>query len=180
MKTNLIQTERLVLLPATVEHFEAAKKGNRVLQSSLGFEVPASWPPDLLDNDALQFTIDRLTEDETQSEWLMYFVCLRAYGEPRLLVGGAGYKGSPTNGVVEIGYGIVGDHQRNGYATEATLGLVRNAFLNASVTRVIAETLPFLEPSIGVLRKAGFEYIGDGFEEGVIRYELTREAFSGT
>ncbi|MCZ6705282.1 MAG: hypothetical protein O6942_05220, partial [Bacteroidetes bacterium] len=33
-------------------------------------------------------------------------------------------------------------------------------FLNASVVRVIAETLPTLEPSIGVLRKAGFQFIG--------------------
>ena len=88
-----------------------------------------SWPPDPLDDDALQFTIDRLREDESQSDWLLYFACLRTDGNPEILVGYAGYKGPPqSDGTVELGYGIVGDHKRNGYATEATLGLVRNAF----------------------------------------------------
>ncbi|MCZ6705283.1 MAG: hypothetical protein O6942_05225 [Bacteroidetes bacterium] len=41
------------------------------MQSSLGFEVPVSWLPDPLDDDALQFTIDRLREDESQSDWLL-------------------------------------------------------------------------------------------------------------
>ena len=40
---------------------------------------------------------------------------------------------------------------------------------------MIAETLPGLMPSIGVLRKCGFRFIGDGSEPGVIRYELTRD-----
>ena len=40
--------------------------------------------------------------------------------------------------------------------------------------RVIAETLPDLFPSIGVLRKIGFSYAGEGSEPGVIRYELRR------
>ncbi|MCH8245461.1 MAG: GNAT family N-acetyltransferase [Bacteroidetes bacterium] len=174
----MIHTERLVLLPATVGHLEPAIQGHDAVQSSLGFEVPMSWPPDLLDDDALRFTIGRLRERESQSDWLLYFACLRADGNPEILVGCTGYKGpSQSDGTVELGYGIAGDHQRNGYATEARLGLVRNAFLNASVVRVIAETLPTLEPSIGVLRKAGFQFIGDGFEEGVIRFELTREKF---
>jgi len=42
---------------------------------------------------------------------------------------------------------------------------------------VIAETLPELTPSIGVLRKCGFELIGEGSEPGVIRFERTRAAY---
>lgn len=40
---------------------------------------------------------------------------------------------------------------------------------------VIAETLPALRPSIRVLEKSGFKFIGQGSELGVIRYQLTRE-----
>jgi RimJ/RimL family protein N-acetyltransferase len=43
---------------------------------------------------------------------------------------------------------------------------------------VIAETLPELTPSIGVLGKCGFHLIGEGSEPGVIRFELTRAAYS--
>jgi len=46
------------------------------------------------------------------------------------------------------------------------------------VQRVIAETLPELTPSIGVLRKCGFRPVGEGSEPGVIRFELTRADYS--
>jgi RimJ/RimL family protein N-acetyltransferase len=48
---------------------------------------------------------------------------------------------------------------------------VEQAFMAPGVTCVIAETLPGLVPSIGVLEKLGFSLIGDGSEPGVIRYE---------
>ena len=43
--------------------------------------------------------------------------------------------------------------------------------------RVIVETLIGNVPSIGVLRKCGFQPKGEGSETGVILYELTREDF---
>jgi RimJ/RimL family protein N-acetyltransferase len=93
------------------------------------------------------------------------------------LIGSAGYKGPPgKDGTVEVGYGIVSDHQRRGYASEAVRGLVKRAFELPGVRRVIAETYPELVPSIGVLRRCGFELTGDGSEPGVIRFELTRGA----
>lgn len=42
------------------------------------------------------------------------------------------------------------------------------------MTRVIAETLPELLPSIGVLEKTGFEQIDGGSEPGVLRYEYRK------
>mgnify|MGYP003694729629 CR=1 FL=1 len=96
----------------------------------------------------------------------------------RTLIGSGGYKGPPSDdGVVEVGYGIVSDHRRRGYAVEATRGLIAKAFVEPKVNRVIAETLPELIPSIGVLTKCGFRLIGEGSEPGVIRFELTRAEF---
>ena len=57
------------------------------------------------------------------------------------------------------------------------MGLVSNAFSHVNVRRVISETLPELVASIGVMEKCGFKFIGDGSEEGVIRYELTRDGY---
>jgi ribosomal-protein-alanine N-acetyltransferase len=99
----------------------------------------------------------------------------------RTLIGSAGYKGPPSaDGMVEVGYGIVRDHQRQGYASEAVRGLVAHAFALPTVRRVIAETLPELIPSIGVLRKCGFRFIGNGSEPGVIRFELTRAEYTAS
>lgn len=95
-----------------------------------------------------------------------------------LLIGSAGYKGPPTaDGVVELGYGIVRDQQRRGFASEAVRGLLGRAFAEPAVGTVIAETLPELVGSIAVLTKCGLRPVGEGSEPGVIRFELTRDAY---
>jgi ribosomal-protein-alanine N-acetyltransferase len=109
--------------------------------------------------------------------WNLWFYIRR---EPRELVGNAGFKGSPTNGLVEIGYSMLETHQRHGYATEAVHALLGRAFQSPAVQRVVADTLPELTPSIRVMEKSGFAFVGDGpVDDGMraIRYELTRERF---
>jgi len=121
----------------------------------------------------------RLTEGAQQAGWWLHFVVLTHGATGRTLIGSAGYKGPPTpDGTVEVGYGIVRDHQRQGYASETVQGLLAHAFAVPAVQRVIAETLPALTPSIGVLRKCHFRLIGDGSEPGVIRFELTRAEYA--
>jgi len=175
----VIRTERLLLVPATPEFTRAALEGPAALGASLDASVPATWPPEYLDGPALDFTLDRLAEGPEQHGWWLYFVVLNADEGARVVIGSAGYRGPPSaDGTVEVGYGIVSDHQRRGYASEATRGLVARAFAFPTVTRVIAETLPELAPSIGVLSKCGFRLIGEGGEPGVIRFELTRAEYA--
>jgi ribosomal-protein-alanine N-acetyltransferase len=76
---------------------------------------------------------------------------------------------------VEVGYGVLPEYRRRGYAVEATNALVERAFSFPEVTCVIAETYPHLEPSIGVMEKCGLAFAGEGSEEGVVRYELPRQ-----
>jgi [ribosomal protein S5]-alanine N-acetyltransferase len=170
-----IFTERLELVPATRETILAALDGNDALGVSLGVSVPPTWPPEFLDPASLEFILERV---EAQSAWWLYFVILPHDRAGRTLIGSAGYKGEPSDdGTVEVGYGIVRDQHRQGYASEAAGGLIRRAFAAAEVTRVVAETLPELAGSIGVLRKCGFRLTGDGSEPGVIRFELTRDDY---
>jgi RimJ/RimL family protein N-acetyltransferase len=171
----MIVTDRLALVPATTELAQAALDGSTTLAAALGATVPASWPPEFLDPASLEFTIQRLQEGPEQAGWWLHFVVLTSGSAGRLLIGSAGYKGPPSEeGGVEIGYGIVRDQQRRGYASEAVRGLLRGAFAHPVVHTVFAETLPELTPSIGVLGKCGFHLIGEGSEPGVIRFALTR------
>ena len=178
---GVIVTKRLELVPATKTLTRAALAGPRALGASLRASVPSTWPPEYLDFPSLQYTLDRLAENPDHVGWWLHFVLLKAAGTDCTLIGSAGYKGPPSaEGTIEVGYGIVSDHQRKGYATEAVRGLLARAFTLSSVKRAIAETLPELAPSIGVLRKCGFRLVGDGSEPGVIRYGLTRtEYFRG-
>ncbi|HWB40414.1 MAG TPA: GNAT family protein [Gemmatimonadales bacterium] len=173
-------TGRLELVPASVELTRAALDGAAALSSALGVQVPASWPPEHVDPPVLEFTLRRLVDFPLEAGWWLHFIVLADNAPGPLLIGTAGYKGAPSpDGTVEIGYSIVPDHRRRGYASEATRALVRRAFDEPSVRRVTAETLPELTPSIGVLLKCGFRLEGEGSEPGVIRYQLTRDDFRG-
>jgi RimJ/RimL family protein N-acetyltransferase len=160
---------------ATPELTLAALAGSRELGAGLDAAVPATWPPMYLDPPALEYTLERLAEGPEQEGWWLYFVVAIDDAGSRTLVGSGGYKGPPTqDGTVEVGYGIVTDHQRRGYATRTVHRLLDRAFALPEVHRAIAETLPELQPSIGVLLKCGFHLVGAGSEPGVIRFELKR------
>ncbi len=168
----MLLTERLTLVPATVALTRAALDGAPALGAALGAVVPPTWPPEYVDAPALEFTLRRLAENPDDVGWWLHFILLRDGSTPTL-IGTAGYKGPPSeDGTVEVGYGIVSDHQRRGYASETVRALLAKAFGVAGVQRVIAETLPELTASIGVLEKCGFRRTGEGSEPGVIRFEF--------
>jgi [ribosomal protein S5]-alanine N-acetyltransferase len=171
----MIFTNRLQLVPAGARLLRAALEGKDILGQALRARVPATWPPQYLDRGPLEYVLERLEQGPEQEGWWLHFILLTRSIAGRILVGSAGYKGPPgPDGTVEVGYGVVSDHQRQGFASEATRGLVAHAFAQPAVRRVIAETYPDMTPSIGVLTKCGFHYIGAGSEPGVIRYERKR------
>ena len=175
----MIATERLELIPATPEQVRAALRGTAPLSAALGAAVPETWPPEFLDDPAFEYTLARLLEGPPQTGWWLHFIVLKEGPSGRTLIGSAGYKGPPSDdGTVEVGYGIVRDRHRRGYASEAVRGLLAHAFAESTVRRVIAETYPELTGSLGVLRTCGFSLIGDGSEPGVIRFALTRAEYA--
>jgi [ribosomal protein S5]-alanine N-acetyltransferase len=149
-----------------------------LLAELLDTPPPKKWPPPLNDEQSQQHFLASLQKAAaSDAGWNLWF-CVRR--EPRELIGNAGFKGSPRNGLVEIGYSMLEMHQRQGYATEAVRALLSWAFQSPVVQRVAADTLPELTPSIRVMEKSGFAFVGDGpVEDGMrtIRYELTRERF---
>ncbi len=175
-----ITTKRLTLIAATVELLSAELEGLGPFRQKLGVQVPKTWPPDLYDRPAQEFTLNYLNENEDGVGWMLWYLVLKSVNEnSTTLIGTCGYKGKPSaDGTVEIGYSVLPEHQRKGYASEAVQALLHRAFSHREVTRVIAETYPELVPSIRVLEKNGFVLIGNGSEPGVIRFELTRTAYA--
>ena len=86
------------------------------------------------------------------------------------VVGSAGFKGPPVDGVVEIAYGLNPEYQGKGYATEAAEALTAYAFESGKVRVVRAHTLPELNASGRVLTKCGFRHIGEVIdpEDGLV------------
>lgn len=112
--------------------------------------------------------------------WAAWYFLLKGPGGALTAVGNGGFKGVPdSSGTVEIGYSILESHQRRGLAPEAVGALVDWAFSHVQVQRIIAQTLPDLMPSIRVLEKRNFDFVGDGLEEGAIMFQLDRQTHLG-
>lgn len=83
------------------------------------------------------------------------------------------FKGLESDGIVEIGYGIIEKYQEHGYATEAVKAISNWAFQEPKVTAIEAEIDDKNIASKKVLEKCGFVFTGKNGEEGP-RYKLTR------
>jgi [ribosomal protein S5]-alanine N-acetyltransferase len=175
----VIETSRLLLIPATPEMLSAELTNHGALAAALDATVPDTWPPEYYDGDAVSAALAALAGATEDRDWhLHYFAHKPAEQSSATLIGAGGYKGPPAeDGTVEIGYSIVRDAQRRGFASEAVRGLLNRAFVDGRVDRVIAHTLPQLVASIGVLQKCGFRDVGPGEEVGTICYALRREEF---
>ena len=172
LRLSVVKSQRLNLVAATPELIEKDIKSRDLLSEALGVSIPKSWPPDLYGPRAMQFALAQLG-DRSEKGWSFWY--LLTNDNPAELVGICGFKGRPDAlGTVEIGYSILADYQRRGFASEAVAALVGWAFSQHNVIEVCAETLPHLVQSIGVLKKNGFEFTGAGSEAGVIRYAVKR------
>lgn len=174
-----INTDRLELIAGTPELAQADIESRARFSELLEARVPDDWPPPLNDRDSQQWFARYLAEHADGVGWVTwYFVLRESEAGGRVAIGNGGFKGLPTaDGTVEVGYSIIEEFQGAGYATEAVESLIEWAFAHPQVTRVIAETYPELTKSVRVMEKNGLTFIGDGSEERVIRYELTREEF---
>lgn len=163
----MIRTARMRLVPATVEMLRAEIADRVEFAKLIDAVVPADWPPESAAH-ALPWFLEQLEIDPIgRAGWLAWYGIV----ENGVLVGGAGFKGPPVDGMVETGYSVLPAYQGLGYATEMVGALVDWAMAQPGVDRVIADTHADNTPSLQLLRKLGFQSIGAGAEVGCIRFE---------
>ena len=162
--------EGVSLIATTLHHLDAEDMSAEKLCMLLGVAPPPSWPPLFNGPETREWFRGILRENRHSAEQLFFYVIADLSGQ-KTLAGTAGYKGpAKQNGDIEIGYSIVPEFHRRGYATAAVQLLTARAFANENVQRVMADTLPSLVPSQGVLHKCGFSLAGksDDPDEGEI------------
>ncbi len=168
-------TNRLELVAVDPVLAQALVAGRDELGRVLEASVPAEWPPELL-ADAFDFFVQAAQRGPQDLGWWAWLVVMRA---SRVLIGSAGFKGPPdADGRVDVGYSVLDAWQGQGYASETVDALVKWAFADARVGRVVGETFPHLAASIRVLEKNGFRFIGTGVghegEPEVMQFERRR------
>jgi RimJ/RimL family protein N-acetyltransferase len=169
-RSATIATERLRLIPATPAMIDAELEAPDRLSAALGAAIPTDWPPEPHNRKILAFWRAKLLAPGSAGWWLHYAVLTDR--SDMILIGSVGYKGPPRDREVEIGYSVVPSHQRRGLATEACRGLIAHAW-DQGANVVIAHTFEHLTPSLGVLRKLGFERCASG-QSDVLEFRLHR------
>ena len=153
----MIETKRLRLMRWNEAHFQAIMENDLIkLGELLDCETPKQWTTfdDMVD--ALPFFYEGFKKNGNY--WGSFFTVHKV---DRQLLGTCGYKGGPNeNKMVEIGYEIIEGYRLQGLATEVAQGLVDFAFKHTDIERVWAHTLAHENPSVSVLKKLGFEFIG--------------------
>lgn len=148
---NDIETTRLVLHP--IDESEATRICHRA--PGPGDEWAADYP--FAGDLAAVGSFLRATEQHGEQRPFGYYQIIRV--DDGLTVGGAGFKGQPRGGSVEVGYGLAPSARGHGYAAEAVTALLALAAHHGVVT-VLADTTKDNVPSQRTLAAAGFTLVG--------------------
>ena len=161
--TETIETERLELVWLSPQLVEAILEARH---DELGFTVPDGWP-DAHDRRFLAYRLRQMGSDEALGRWLVRGIVLP---ETRELIGHVGFHGPPginslkAPDAVEVGYTIFREHRRQGYATEAVVGLLDWARAEG-IHRFVASVGPGNEPSLAIVRRLGFVEVGRHWDD---------------
>jgi len=165
MRPIRIGGRRLELTPLPAAAAEALPDDRSAAAAVIGSSLPDAWPQmDLLDVLPMQAAAEPATE--------RFGIWLMIERDTNTVVGDIGFMGPPDGGVVEIGFSVVPDRRRRGYATEAARSLVDWAFADPAIREITARSEPENEASARVLSAAGFARIGES--RGVVRWRRTR------
>ncbi len=181
----MIVTRRLKLVPATVELLRAEIGDHVEFARLLSASIPDNWPPEST-LDALPVFLECVAAAPNEIGWFGWYALtittepIESGGltnqtqavEPATLIGGGGFMGPPRDGTVQIGYSVIDQYQRKGYATEMVHALINWARSKSGGLRVIAETEWSNPASARVLTKTGFVSVGPASTAGGMRFEL--------
>jgi ribosomal-protein-alanine N-acetyltransferase len=163
-----METERLTLVPFTVEVIDAVGHNN-LAEQLVGTAIPEGWPDAELAG-FLTLYADWLHADASVVGYGPWIVVAR---EERVVVGSAGFLGKPKeDGSIEIGFGVHPDFRNRGYACEAARALVKWGLDQPGVQRVVAKCDAENLASIRVLEKIGMTRVGSA--GGDLLWELAK------
>jgi ribosomal-protein-alanine N-acetyltransferase len=156
--------ERIMVTPLPAAAAAALPDDRAVASRLIGATLPQDWPQvDLLD--VLPMQAAATPENEAFGVWLMI------ERDTNTVVGDIGFMGPPDDGSVEIGFSVIPDRRRRGYASDAAERLVVWAFRQPGISVVVARSEPDNIASARTLAAAGFARVDE--TDGTMRWRRT-------
>jgi len=154
-----MSTERLELVPVTLDVVEAVMSGDRAAaERAIGAILPGAWPNEELIARAFHVSLEQIRADPEGRLWGDTLLLSR--DSPPRVIGSVIFHGRPAeDGIAEVGYGVEERSQLLGYATEATRACVRWALEQPGVRAVTATTFPWHAASLRVIAKLGMRHV---------------------
>lgn len=153
LKIDKLITERLILVPFTIQACENLLNGDYSDLTKWSFKKGKSWP----DSDVLETLpkiINNLSKVEFPTGYESWMIVKK---ETLEIIGDLGFKGfNYEDENIDIGYGIIVEERRKGYAEEAVKEIIKWAFTNDIVKEITANCLIENTSSINLLTKFNF------------------------
>ena len=166
----MIETERLILKPLTLNQLEKYVKADFSLETELNLSKNPRLVSTAL-KEALEETILPNVANLNKNYLFSTLWTIISKSE-NTMIGDLCFQGEPnTNGEIEIGYGTYDKYQNKGYMTEALCGLINWAKKQANINSIYAETLKDNNASFSILEKNNFIKIGK--TETLFKWQLT-------
>ncbi len=151
--TLLITTQRLTLIPYTIQICQNLLNNDFSDLSKMGLQKGKSWP----DQDVIE-TLPKIINNLDQVEAPTGFESwIIIKNDTKEIIGDLGFKGfNYKDENVDLGYGIIKEERRKGYAEEAAAALINWAFTHQMVKEITAKCLLDNHSSINLLKKLNF------------------------
>lgn len=160
-------TERLILMPYTIALCRSILNSDYSSLEILNLKKGISWPDaDVLDT--LPRIINNLNKVEYPTGYESWMIIKRDTSE---VIGDLGFKGfNNEEENIDLGYGIIKEERRKGYAAEAVNEIIKWAFSNKIVKEITANCSTENMSSINLLTKFNFRQVK--IEQDMIYWNL--------
>ncbi len=156
LEIKKLTTERLTLIPFTMQICKNLLNNDYSDIALMGLKKGISWPDEEV-LETLPKIINNLSKVETPSGFESWMIIKKTTSE---IIGDAGFKGfNFENDTIDIGYGIIEEERRKGYAEEAVRALINWSMTNGMVKEITATCHLENINSINLLKKSSFHLL---------------------
>ena len=156
LEIDKLITERLILIPFTINLCRNILNNDYRDLEILNLKKGKSWPDaDVLDT--LPRIINNLNKVEYPTGYESWMIIKKGTSE---VIGDLGFKGfNNEEENIDLGYGIIKEERRKGYAAEAISEIIKWAFSNKIIKEITANCATENSSSINLLNKFNFRQV---------------------